>query len=199
MTANTDKSKDRSLLGFAEEAKRCFIYLEEHEFKCVRTESTFVRWESSCLAVNVYHGRNSYEISLVIESKDDPDSYSFSEILRLVDNEAAEQYRAYASNTVEGVKDGLYQLATIFKKCVNAGIFTDNSLFSRLKLQRANFSEKYAIQIQLEQALKKSAEAWKEKNFEQFINILSPLQKHLGPVEQEKFIYARKRANNNNK
>jgi len=78
---------DRSLLRFAEEVKARFVFLETLGFRCVRSEAILVRFESSKLAISVYHDRQSYEISSAIESVRGSDAYSFSEILRLVNGE----------------------------------------------------------------------------------------------------------------
>lgn len=86
----TDRIIDRSLLHFPEEVKHRFAYLEGLGFRDVRTEPTFVRYESPATAINIYQGRQSYEIGLEIESSQAPtESYSFSEVLRLLDAERA--------------------------------------------------------------------------------------------------------------
>ena len=93
---------DRSLLRFADEVKAGFSFLEAIGFRCTRSEVTLVRFESAKIAIIVYHGRQSYEISLQIEDMRGSESYSFSQILRFVRNERAEQYRNYTTQT--GVK-----------------------------------------------------------------------------------------------
>ncbi len=162
---------DRALLRFADEVKARFAFLETLGFQCVRSEATLVRFESPKLAVSVFHGRQSYEISLEIEDARGSEPHSFSEILRLVHNERAEQYRDYATRTVEGVVEGVRQLAELFRKCVDAGIFDDSELFSRLKLQREEWARNCSLETQLEQAHKKSESAWAEKNFWKVVRI----------------------------
>ena len=192
---NTEHNTDRSLLRFADEVKARFAFLETLGFRCVRSETTLVRFESSNLAITVYHEKLSYEISSAIESVRGSDSYSFYEILCLVTGERMEQYRDYATHTVEGVAEGVRQLAELFRKCVDAGILNDSELFSRLKLQRDAWARNYALETQLEQARRKSESAWAAKNFGKVIEILAPFQEHLSPSDLKKLEYAKKKIN----
>lgn len=186
---------DRSLLRFADEVKAHFAFLETLGFRCVRAEATLVRFESSTASINIYHGRQSYEIGLEIEFAAVGDAYSFSELLRLVDNKQAEQYRNYSTHTAQGVVEGVRKLAELFQKCVDAGILNDSQLFSRLKLQRGEWAKNYALETQLEQARKKSELAWAEKDFAKVFQILAPLQEHLTPSDLKKLEYAKKHSN----
>jgi hypothetical protein len=189
---NTNYTIDRSLLRFTEEVKAHFAFLEAKGFRCTRSEVTLVRFESAELAIDIYHGRQSYEISLQIENVRESDSYSFLEILRLTHNEPAEQYRDYATHTVEGVAEGVRRLAELFRKCVDSDILNDSELFFRLKQQRGEWAKSYALETQLEQARRKSESAWAEKKFGKVIEVLAPFQEHLNPSDLKKLEYAKK-------
>ncbi len=186
---------NRALLRFSDEVKARFAFIETLGFRCVRSEATLVRFESTKLAVTVYHENLSYEISSAIESVHGSDAYSFSEVLCLVNGERIEQYRDYAAHTVEGVAEGVRRLAELFRKCVDAGILNDRELFPRLKLQRSEWAKNYTLEIQLKQARNKSESAWAEKDFGKVVQALSPLQEHLDPSELKKLEYAKKHSN----
>jgi len=186
---------DRSLLRFAEEVTARFAFLETLGFRCARSKATWVRFESTKLVISVYHENLSYEISSAIESAQGSDAYSFAEILCLVNGERMEQYRDYATHTVEGVAEGIRQLVELFRKCLDAGILNDSELFPRLKLQREEWARKYALETQLEQAHIKSESAWAEKDFGKVVRVLAPLQEHLSPSDLKKLEYAKKHSN----
>lgn len=191
-----DYVTDRSILRFAEEVTTRFAFLETLSFHCVRSEATLVRFESSAFAVNVYHGRRSYEIGLEIEStRSLTETYSIPEILRLVDKKEADQYSYYASHTPQGVAEGVRLLAELFQRCVAVGILEDNQIFSRLESQRKDIAAEYALQVELRQAQRRIEAAWSEKDFRQVVKILAPLQEHLNPAELKKLEYARKHLN----
>lgn len=185
---------DRSLLRFSEEVKSRFSFIEPLGFRCVRSEATLVRFESSKIAITVYHEKLSYEISSAIEKMHGSDVYSFSEVMCLVNGERIEQHRDYAAHTVEGVAEGVRKLADLFRKCVEAGILNDSELFYRLKLQREEWTRSYSLDTQLEQARKIAALAWAEKDFRRVVQALSPLQEHLDATDLKKLKFARKRA-----
>ena len=186
---------DRSLLRFADEVKEHFAFLEALGFRCVRSEATLVRFESSKLTITVYHEKFSYEISSAIESVRGSDAYSFFETLCLVKGKQIEHYRDYATNTVEGVAEGVRQLAELLRKCVDSGILNDSELFSRLKLQREEWVRNYALDTQLEQARKNSESAWAKKDFQRVVQALAPLQEHLNPTDLKRLEYAKKHYN----
>ena len=190
----TERVIDRSLLRFAEEVKDRFSFFETLGFRCVRSEATFVRFESLGVSINVYHGRRSFEIGLEIESAPSPiDAYSFSEILRLVDSKQAQHYRDYATHTAQGVAEGVRQLAELFQLCMAAGILNDKQLFSRLRLQREELGRNYALETQLEQARRKSEAAWQKKDYEAVVKALKPLRAALTASEVGKLEFAEKR------
>jgi hypothetical protein len=186
---------DRGLLRFADEVKIQFSFLKSLGFRCARSEAMLVRFESLDIAICVYHENLSYEIGSTIESLVEPDTYSFSEILRFVHSDRVEQYRDYATHTVEGVAKGVRELAELFRKHVDARILNDSELFSSLKQQRNEWARKYAVETQLAQARKKSDVAWKEGDFGKVVQILIPLREHLNPSDSKKFEYALKHSN----
>jgi hypothetical protein len=183
-TMAADNINDRSFLRFPEEVIKRFIFLEALGFRRMNTKPTLVRYESSVIGINVYQGRQSYEIGLEIESLRKPtESYSFSKILRLVDTQRAESYRKFAAHTVEGVAHGVEQLAELLHECTDKGALNSKQLFSRLKLQRADLTRNYALSVQLRQAREKAEVACARKEFGNLVKILSPFQEHLNPVE----------------
>ena len=93
---------------------------------------------------------------------------------------------------MEGVAEGVRQLAALFQKCLHAAIFNRSELFSRLKLQRAECARLYALVTQLEQARRRSESAWSEKDFSKLVEMLAPVQENLNPTELKKLEYAKK-------
>ncbi|MBI3867401.1 MAG: hypothetical protein HY299_02635 [Verrucomicrobia bacterium] len=187
----TERITDRSLYRFAEEVKTQFSFLETSGFRCVRSEATFVRFESPTAGVNVYHGRQSFEIGLEIESASSPtDNYSLSEVLRLVDRKRGERYRNYATHTMQGVAEGVRKLAELFQHCI--GILNDKELFLHLRLQRKELAKDYALETQLEQARRKAEAAWRTKDYAAVVEALKPSRAALTETEVAKLEFAEK-------
>lgn len=183
---------DRASLRFADEVAANFAFLKILGFRCKRSHATSVIYKSPKLAVDVYHDSRSYEIGLQIKSSGRADAYPFSEIIRLLSSQQAEQYRDYASYTIEGVAEGVGQLAKLFREYINIGILNNSELFSRLKRQREEWAKGYAFETHLKQALEKCESAWADKEFRKVVQMLTPLQEHLNPTDLKKLAYAKK-------
>lgn len=185
---------ERDDLRFSDEVIRRFSFLDSLGFRCADIETTLVRFESSALSVNIYHGRMSYEIALEIEAKKDVETYSIAEILCLLGIAGSEQYKNYTACTQNQVIEGVNQLAIIFQKCIDMGLFERDTkeLFTSLKYQRSERAEVYALETQLSQALRETESAWAQKDFKQVVRHLKPLQNQLDPLNLQKLIYAEK-------
>jgi hypothetical protein len=186
----TEHVSDRSVLRFAQEVKGRFSFLKTLGFRCVSSEATFVRFESARASINVYHGRQSFEIGLEIASP--PDTFSFSEILRLVDRKQGAQYRNFVTHTAQGIAEGVGKLEELFQRCVAAGILDDKQLFTRLKAQREGLARNYALETQLVQARRNSVAAWREKDYAGVVKALKPLRAALTAAEIGKLEFAEK-------
>lgn len=193
MSMADERVTDRSVLRFAEEVKDRFSFIEALGFRCVRSEATFVRFESPGIGINVFHGRRSFEIGLEIESTQSPtESYSTPEIVRLVDKEKGDHYKYYATHTAQGVAEGVRQLAELFQHCVATGILNDSRIFSRLTQQKKELVAKYAREIKLHQARRKSEIAWHKKDYAAVVEALKPLRAALTATEVGKLEFAEK-------
>lgn len=183
----------RSFFRFDTEVKHRFSFLEFHGFWCVHSEATFVQFKSIKCAISIYHGRLSYEIGLDIEFQQSQNSYSIAEIQRLKKYNFDSQYRKVSARSVKNVADVVHKLANLFEQCVNAGVLTDDDLIPQLEYERKKWGHEFALRVELSQALEKSTTAWQKKDFNQFVQILTPLQEHLSQVNIKKLEYALKK------
>jgi len=77
----TDPGKDRWQLGFQDSVLSSFDFLSTYGLRPVEESATFVRYESSSVFVNVYHGRASFEIGVEIGRRDRPEKYGLDYIV----------------------------------------------------------------------------------------------------------------------
>jgi hypothetical protein len=188
---------DRHELRFAEAVEDQFGFLQEHGFRRVQREPSFVRFESKHVYVNVYHGRQSFEIGLEVGSLvagAEETSYSMSEIIRLVEPGKADGYRNYAARSPNGVAEGVQGLAMLFRRYVDAGVLDGSGLFERLRKGRKTWSREYAKEVNLTHARQKLGVAWHAKDYTQVVELLRPLRDALTPTELHKLEYAEKHA-----
>lgn len=185
---------DRQSLHFAETVERNFAFLAAHGFRRVQNETTFVRFESRGLYVNVYHGRRSYEIELEIGRRGSRNeiSYSMSDIIRLVEPKKADEYQRYAAHIAKDVAKGVQRLASLFRRYVDAGVWDDGRIFERLQKSRNAAVHDYWKEMPLMQARRQLDAAWHAKNYAKVIELLEPLQSDLTRTELKKLKYAKK-------
>lgn len=184
----------REKFKFPDEVRRRFSFLDSLGFSYIDGVATLVCFKSSEFFVNIYHGRQSYEIGLEIGLESDENIYSISEISQLLGIEGSELYRNYVASTKEAVAEGVRQLAETFQECVDAGLLEGSSknIFARLEKQRSERAKNYALQTQLSQALKKAEQAWERKDFGKVVFYLEPFRDHLSPSNLKKLSYAEK-------
>jgi hypothetical protein len=186
-----NRLRPRAHLHFSEEVKSRFAYLGAFGIRLAHSEATIIRYESSKICLNIYHGRRSYEIALEIAPRRAPlKTYSVSEALRLISPGQARVYRHYAAHTAEGVAEGVRRLSILWHECLDAGLLDEKELFSRLDLQRQCLNRDYSLEIELRHARKEAELAWKQREFKKVAQLLLPLQAHLSPSELKKLKYA---------
>ena len=191
----TMPTTDRHPLRFAEVVKENFSFLQDHGFKRVQSEPTFVRFESRRSYVNVYHGRRSFEIGLEIGLQGDRPKeacHSMSEIIRLVEPEKLAEYKDYAACTVTDVAEGVRRLAALFRRYIDAGILDDAGFFERLRESHKAAVHDYWKKGELTHARRELDAAWHAKNYAKVVELLRPLRDALTPTELHKLEYAEK-------
>lgn len=186
---------DRQVLQFAEAVDRDFSFLAAHGLNPIRKEATLVRFESKDICINVYHGRQSYEVGLEICPRlpsFNGDCYAMSEIIRLVEPAKADEYRNYAAQTEKDVAQGVQRLASLLRRCVDGGVLTDPRLFERLGENRKAWSKNYAKELNLKRVRQQLDVAWHGKGYAKVIELLEPFRSDLTATELKKLDYAKK-------
>lgn len=197
MKSEAQAQVDRSSLRFAELAQKHFAFLEAQGFGRVRSEPTFVRFESRSLFINIYHGRSSFEIGAELgrvgNGEDEKQPYPMSALLGVAGVPTAKEYRDYATHTPDGVNEGLEKLATLFRDHVSPNL-QNAGLFQLLKEQRQTWAADFADEVNLRQARRKLDAAWHAKNYAEVVALLRPLRDALTSIELHKLEYAEKHA-----
>jgi hypothetical protein len=185
---------DRQSLYFAEIVEQNFAFLTEHGFKPVQKETTFVRFESERLYVNIYHGRQSYEIEGEVGLHGTSEApYSILDFIRLLEPTKAAEYRRYAAHTAKDVGNGVQKLASLFRRYLGAGVLDDDRIFERLQTSRKSAVHSYWQGMKLTQARQQLDTAWHAKNYAKIIELLEPLRCDLSRTELKKLNYAKQR------
>lgn len=194
--AMKSERSQRHALGFGASVEREFEFLGEHGFIVRRREPTLVRFESDRLGIDVYHGRQSYEIGLLIgpASPVSAQGYPMSILLDVAVPELARGYRNYAALEPEAVRRGVSELARLFRLCVDRGVLAERDVLERLAERGAQAAHDYAAEVLLSQTRWKVEAAWKARDYAEVVELLSPVEHLVGEVERKKLRYARRKA-----
>jgi hypothetical protein len=192
MSASDKVSSERARLNFANAVTERFGFVTDLGFSVTELSPTMVRYRKGNVELDVYHGRQSYELGFGVER--DGVRYSLSDLIRTVDLEAGEQYRNFAATTQDGIVQGITQLVELVKRYAGPALRSDPEFFGALETQRKSWAEGYALDVLAGQLRPKADEAFRRGNYREASELYGRIQSLLTPAELKKLTLAKKRA-----
>ncbi|MGO8788371.1 MAG: hypothetical protein ACLQVL_13450 [Terriglobia bacterium] len=193
---------DRWKLGFKEAVSSNFKFLRRYGFHRVRTEATFVRYETvrflseKRLFVNVYHGRGSYEIGVQIGPINHGEqAVTVSEIVRAAGAEEIEgfgQHTMFQASSMKGVQEFVPKLAQLVRKYGEPFLRGDVGAFESAMENSRRASARHLREMELGRAREKVDAAWHARDYEQVARLLEAFEENLTRSEGMRLKYARK-------
>jgi hypothetical protein len=181
---------DRDVLGFGREAAIAFSFLGDLGYLKSEKSPNHVRFQCNGTQVNVYHGRQSYEISADVNYLGA--TYPVVSIIRAIDPDAAMRYRNTTATSQQMVVKALGELTGVVKKyCIDA-LKGNPEFFSALKANAVAWSEAYALEVLVGQVRPKAHDAFGQGNYDVAVSLYSQIRDHLTPVEAKKLAFAEK-------
>ena len=185
--------------GFISEAISAFRFLStDHGFSCVKIEPTFVRYESTSIFINIYHGRKSSELGVEIGKLSSISGlkenwYTLGEVMDLMGVRERLGFTFFQASTRERVQLLVPKLAEYVRKYARP-IFEGNlQIFERLRDLRHKKSEEYRKEILLNQIREEAEKAWHKKNYAKLVELYDSMKNDLTLLEVKKLEYAQKR------
>jgi len=194
MSHQENDLSDRRTLGFAGAAEDAFRYLTDSGFRVLSADATIVRYSSTRVFVNVYHGRLSYELGIevgLVGSGAEP-GYALEAFVRLSDPESASRIRNFVATTPDEVRVGLQRLAQQLKQHVEPALQGNTAIFAELHRQREEWSKSYAAEVLAGQIRPEADAAFRARDYRRFIELLSKIENALTSAEKQKLEYARR-------
>jgi hypothetical protein len=188
---NFMNTSERAYLNFAEAARKSFAFLGELGFSEIEALPTFVRYRKGDIEVDVYHGRQSYEIGAGVTAFGT--RYAISEIIRHTDPDVAMRYHYPAATTPEGVVGGLEELSTLMKRYGRSALDGNPQLFSLLEGERKLWSEEYALDVLARQLRPQAAEAFRQRDYSKAADLYARIRERLSQAEIKKLSIAEER------
>ncbi len=187
---NTEREK----LKFREAVLDSFGFLENEGYYIAKQEITYIRYESSLVFINVYHGRASFELGMEIGRLSEPKNVlTLNDIISWygVDKgKEADHPVAFQVSSRKGVQEFVPKIADLLKNCAIPLIRGDVEAFtSAFKLQSKRSNE-YEKEVNLKNVRNRVEAAWQMKDFYQVTELLSSIKGDLTQVEIKKLAYA---------
>jgi hypothetical protein len=199
MKFQDDRTYSRIQLGFTSEVLSSFHFLvEDYNFKCVKTDVTFVRYESKFVFVNIYHGRRSYELGVEIGKLENhlpirEDWYSIGEIMDLMGVRKNLRFTFFQASSKDQIQILVRKLAEYVKKYAKPILDGHYEIFEKLEILRKNNSDAYIREAELQNIRERADIAWKQKDYVKFIELYNQVKDGLTSIEGKKLDYARKK------
>lgn len=188
MIDKTTTTADRLSLCFLSEARKAFTFLNDQGFSEIEALPTLIRYEKKGVEVDVYHGRQSYELGVGITVLGV--RYSLSEIIRVDSPEIWRNFRYPSMTTPEGVANGLEELGLLTRKHGSLALEGSSEFFSILDEKRKRWSEDYALDVLAEHVRPQAEEAFRKKEYPRAFELYSKIKERLSPAEIKKLSIA---------
>ena len=192
MSGSEKIGPERERLNFVNAVTERFGFLSEWGFSMTESLPTLVRYRNGEIGVDVYHGRQSYELGFGVERLGV--RYPLATLIRAIDPEAEQEYRNFAATTPDVVANGLTQLAELVKRYGEPALRGDAEFFARLDKQRVEWAEGYALDVLARQLRPKADAAFREGRYREAAELYERIRPRLTPAELKKLTLAKNRA-----
>jgi hypothetical protein len=190
-------SSDRGRLGFTERVKSSFSFLsEEYDFRVVKTEPTFVRYESSDVFVNIYHGRASFELGFEIGRLDDgtgkeESAYTLSMIIEHMGAQKTTGYRFFECSTEDSLKQCVPKLASLVQNYAPSFLGGDPGAYKQLSKTRSDISTRITKDFKLRAVRERAIGAWRSRDYARVADLYESIFEDLTQSEIKKLHYCK--------
>lgn len=191
---NKKPSPRRAKLEFKETVLSSFKFLAELGLHPVDEKMTFVRYESSKVFLNVYHGRASFELGVEIGRLDTPkDKLYLDDIVAWAGAEKTEglgQHVMFQVSSQEGVREFVPKLAELVRKYAIRLLRPDRSAYDSAKEIQARRGHALMQEMKMRGVRSKAERAWHARDYVQVVELYGPVRGNLTEVEAKKLAYA---------
>jgi hypothetical protein len=195
---NKEPNADRILLGFTDLVLSNFAFLTDFGLRPVQKDMTFVRYESTQVFLNVYHGRASFELGVEVGRLAEPNEkitrYEIVAFAQAEKTEGLGQHVMFQVSSREGVQEFVPKLARLIKTYGTPFLRGDVGAYSKVYRARTDAALEYEKQVHLRQVRKKAEDSWHAKDYARVAELYGSVRKDLTEVEFKKLSYAEKQA-----
>jgi hypothetical protein len=190
-----EPNPQRAGLGFKDSVLTSFKFLTDLGLHPVDEKATFVRYESSEVFVNVYHGRASFELGVEIGRVKEPNEAQLTipEIVAWAGADKTEgrgNHVMFQVSSPEGVREFVPKLADLVQKYAMPFIKGDATAYREALQARSRAADDYVKQVNLKQMRSKTDAAWQAKDYARVTELYSQMRSELSEIESKRLAYA---------
>ncbi len=190
MSSRTLSGGGAGRLGFIAHAMEAFAFLLRIGFSVVRREATLLRFESSNVFVNVYHGRASYQVGLELGRLNEGDTYSLHEVLSAIAPAEIERARCQATDRAT-LERCLTAMADTIQRSCHDLLRGDAAAFEELQSVVAPKRQVETIRSQFGAIIDRADRAWESKDFTQAADLYEKAAPGLDATRVKRLEYLR--------
>jgi hypothetical protein len=173
-----------------------FRFLDALGYQQTELADSYVRYERGSIAVEIYHGRQSYELGVNLVRNGV--SYSLEEMLELHRSYGGNAtFEPFAATDQHGIEIGVDRLAAMLQSCiqlVHTGDTGDTHVYRELDQRRAAVSKNLALDVLAEQLRPKAELAFRAKDYRRAAEFYDQIRERLSLSELRKLEIAKARS-----
>lgn len=172
--------------------------IERYGFRVVNADDSHVRMDSeNSTIIAQYDCRRSFEVGVNFSELVDGDvkrriPFSLGEVFREFSVPNAGEIDFLQSSDLSRVREFLSTAAEYLERYSQRILLGDGDAYSAVNERRSREALAYTQQVQLEGVRAKADTAWREKRYQEFVDLLKPLEAGLSIAERKKLEYAMK-------
>lgn len=175
--------------------------MSKYGFVVVESDDNYVRLDSQNSSIQLYYDRcRSFEVGVGFSELVNGDNlrripFNLGEVFRECDVPDADVISFFQSSDILQVRSYLVSVVDRLKNYCEPILTGDHSIFEKVNHRRLVESAAYTRQIQLQSVRDESDRAWRDKKYQEFVDLLSEFKDLLPQSDQSKLEYAEKKLN----
>lgn len=182
---------NKGRLSFVTRAQAAFALLLRFDFVMVKSDTTFVRFESPTVFINVLHGRLSYHVDAEIGRLAEGDTYSLYEVLSVMAPSEVNRSK-YQTTDPDVLERCLKDIADVLDRCCQPLLSGESSAFDRLRSGVAPIRLVYTLDAQFGATISRADQAWEAKDIRQAQILYEEAEAGLDEMRRRRLEYLRK-------
>lgn len=175
-----------------------FNTLRPFGFMCTQGSESLVTLESDLVEMKVHYDRKrSFEVGVEVRSKHEGYnhlSFSLIDIYREANVPDAARRDFCQTTDYARVIQFLHETAILLNDYAQPVMRGEREAYQRLREDQSRAAAEYALKVNLSVHRRCAEDAWREKNFNEYVRLMQPYQGHLSTAERRKLEYAQMQA-----